>query len=422
MARLILAALFTVVLSSPVLAQDNWPQFRGLRGLGLSDERGLPAQWGPDQNLLWKTALPGPGTSSPIVHGERVFVTCYSGYGVGKADKGGDVKDLRRHLLCFGRGSGKRLWERVIEAKLPECEFTGPIVQHGYATSTPVTDGERVYVFFGRTGVLAFDLDGKQLWHVEVGTYLNGWGSGASPILYKDLVIVNASVESERLVALDRATGKEVWRVKGVGDCWSTPLLVEVPGGKTELVLSTAYATIGIDPDKGEKLWTCTGLATNQAGSSPVTRDGIVYLTGASVGGKRTMMAVRAGGKGDVSATHVVWTTKAGGGLASPLLLGEHVYFIAGTVWCVRADTGKIVYSERLYDANQEYASPVGADGKIILFTRRHGGFVLGGGPKLEQLAHNQLDDASDFSATPAVSAGRLFVRSNTHLYAIGPK
>jgi len=193
-------------------------------------------------------------------------------------------------------------------------------------------------------------------------------------------------------------------------------------GGKTELALSTAYATLGIDPDHGKELWRCEGLATSQAGSSPVARDGIVYLTGATVGGKRTMMAVRTGGRGDVSRTHVAWTQKAGGGLASPLLVGEHVYFIAGPVWCLRADTGKIVYFERLYDAKQEYASPVAADGKIILFTRRHGAFVLAAGPKLEQLAHNDLGDTSDFSATPAISAGHLFVRSNTHLYCIGKK
>ena len=148
----------------------------------------------------------------------------------------------------------------------------------------------------------------------------------------------------------------------------------------------------------------------------------VVYLTGASVNGKRTMMAVRAGGRGDVSATHVLWTQKAGGGLASPLLVGDHLYFIAGTVSCLRADTGKIVYTERLYDAKQEYASPVAADRKVILFTRRDGAFVLAAGPKLEQLAHNDLADRSDFSATPAISAGRMFVRSNTHLYCIGKR
>jgi outer membrane protein assembly factor BamB len=416
----VFSAAFTIAAWSNANASD-WPQFRGPSGVGISDERAVPIEWGQDRNLLWKVPLPGPGTSSPIVHGERLFITCYSGYGVAKG-KGGDVKDLRRHLLCFDCRSGTRLWERVVEPKLPECDFTGPIVQHGYATSTPATDGERVYVFFGRTGVLAFDLDGQPLWHVEVGKSLNGWGSGASPIVYQDLVIVNNSVENERLTALDRKTGKEVWRVKGIGDGWATPLIVDVPGGKTELILSTSAATLGIDPESGEKLWYCEGLATNQAGSTPVARAGVVYLTGASVNAKRTMMAVRAGGRGDVSATHVLWTQKAGGGLASPLLLGDHLYFIAGTVWCLRADTGKLLYAERLYDAKQEYASPVAAGDKIILFSRRDGAFVLGSGPKLEMLAHNDLGDGSDFSATPAISAGRLFVRSNTHLYAIGKK
>jgi outer membrane protein assembly factor BamB len=419
----LLVALSVGALCPAATAQvlsSSWPQFRGPGSLGISHERGVVIEWSKDRNVAWKVAIPGPGTSSPIVCGDRVFVTCYSGYGLQKG--GGEVKDLRRHVFCFDRTTGAQRWERVVEPKLPECEFTGPIVQHGYATSTPVTDGERVYVFFGRTGVLAFDLDGNPLWHVEVGKSLNGWGSGASPVVYKELVIVNASVESERLVALDRRTGKEVWRVKGIGDCWTTPIRVDVPGGKTELVLSTAEATFGIDPDSGEKLWRCEGLATNQAGSTPVTRNGIVYLTGASVNGKRTMMAVRAGGRGDVSQTHVVWTQKAGGGLASPLLVGDHLYFIAGSVWCLRADTGKIVYFERLYDAKQEYASPIAVNDKVIAFTRRDGAFVLGTGAKLEQLAHNDLGDASDFSGTPAVSNGSLFVRSNRFLYCIGDR
>jgi outer membrane protein assembly factor BamB len=401
-------------------AGADWPGFRGPKGLGLSDAKDLSITWGPDDNVLWKTKLPGPGTSSPVVWGDRVFLTCFSGYGL---KKGGDIKDLRRHVLCLDRKTGKILWDRPYAPKLPESEFNGYLNEHGYASSTPATDGERLYVFFGRTGVVALDLEGMPLWHVEVGKGLNGWGSASSPVLYKGLVIVNASVESSAVVALERETGKEVWRTKGIADCWSTPLLVDVPGGKVELVLNTADALVGIDPNDGERLWRCEGLETATASSTPVARAGVVYVSGAGFGNKRAVMAVRAGGRGEVTQTHVIWKQeKVGGNHTSPVLYDDFLYCVGGTVSCVRADTGQVVYQERLYDARQEYPSPVAADGKIILPTRRNGTYVLAAGAKYGLLAHNDLGDATDFNASPAVSDGQLFLRSNAYAYCIGKR
>src|SRR5262249_15160005 len=225
------------ILSLVVLAGADWPGFRGPHTDGVSDEHGLPIRWDDKENVVWKTRLPGPGASSPITWGDRVFVTCYSGYG-GAIGKKGDMANLRRHLVCLDRKTGKVLWQKDVAAQLPETDFARQVNQHGYVTSTPVTDGERVYAFFGRTGVFAFAFDGKELWHADVGKLINTFGTGSSLALYKNLVLVNATVESGALIALDKTTGKEVWRVKGIGDCWTTPLVVAGPGSKHENVFN----------------------------------------------------------------------------------------------------------------------------------------------------------------------------------------
>ena len=176
----------------------DWTQFRGPNGAGISAELNVPLTWSDTENLRWKVELPGPGSSSPIVIGDRIFVTCYSGYGVPKAS-GGDIKSLQRHLVCVSRSDGMIQWTKAVPGELPEDGYQGYISEHGYASSTPVTDGERVYCFFGKCGVVAFDLDGKQLWQIGVGKESGNrrWGSDASLILYKDSVIVNASEESQ---------------------------------------------------------------------------------------------------------------------------------------------------------------------------------------------------------------------------------
>ena len=188
---------FVVCFSLAASAADaaDWLQFRGPGGLGVSDDQNLPLEWSATKNLVWTTPLPGPGTSSPIVVGKRVYLTCYTGYGV-DAKNVGEMNDLKRHLLCIDRTNGKILWSKVFDPVLPEHKYDGEGSYHGYAASTPASDGERLVVFFGKSGVYCFDLDGKQLWHQTVGKGQSGWGSGASPMLYKNMVIVNASVES----------------------------------------------------------------------------------------------------------------------------------------------------------------------------------------------------------------------------------
>ncbi len=203
-----------LLLSVGVAGAADWTRFRGPNGSGISpDKQATPLTWSESENLKWKVQLPGPGLSSPIVVGNRVFVTCWSGYGV-DGQNPGDQKDLKRHLVCINRESGKEYWTQSIDPYLPEDRYAGMFAENGYASHTPVSDGERVYVFFGKTGVLAFDLDGKKLWQKSVGTEsgARGWGSASSLVLYKNLLIVTASAENEALVALNKETGEQVWK------------------------------------------------------------------------------------------------------------------------------------------------------------------------------------------------------------------
>src|SRR5262245_60855604 len=206
-----IACLFIVALWLCPTRGADLPQIRGPGGQEISDEKGLPTEWSAEKNIAWKVKLPGAGASCPVTQGDRVFVTCYSGYGINVKEPG-NMEELRRHLLCLDRATGNTKWTKEFEPTLPEHKYQGEGAYHGYAASTPIVDGDRLYVFFGKSGVYCFDLDGKEIWHATVGTKTNGWGSGTSPILYKDTLLINASVESGSIVALNKKDGKELWR------------------------------------------------------------------------------------------------------------------------------------------------------------------------------------------------------------------
>lgn len=416
---LALASLIALA-SAPAPAAD-WTQFRGPGASGVSDATGTSLRWSDTEGIAWKTDLPGPGASSPIVFGDRIFLTCYTGFGPGIS--GGDMASLQRHLLCLDRTSGKLLWNTPVAAELPEQERIRE--DHGYATSTPLADAGRVYVFFGKSGVFAFDHGGKQLWNTKVGSELNGWGSATSPVLHGELLLINASVESGSLVALDRKTGREVWRASGVNESWHAPALVTAPGGKTEVVMALNRRVLGFDADTGAQLWTCdTGIQWYMC-PTPVVSNGIVYLIGGR--GPTVTMAIRAGGRGDVSGSHVLWKTGKGSNVPSPILHGGHLYFAhenLGVALCVNASTGDVVYEERLTpNPGQIYASPVLADGKLYYFGRGGKAVVIAASPKLEVLADNSLEGGRGvFNATPAFDGSRLLVRSNRALYCLGER
>lgn len=411
-------AAMIVVISTVTLYSADWTQFRGQGGLGISDETGLPTKWSSTQNIIWKAEMPGPGASSPITLGDRVFITCYTGYGL--APNEGDQKDLVRHLFCLNRKTGDAIWHKKFQPKLPEHKYQGEGSYHGYTASTPTTDGERLYVFFGKSGVFCFDLDGTELWQATVGDRTNGWGSGCSPLLYKNLLIVNASVESGSLVALNKMNGEEVWRAKGIGWSWNTPLLV--PGKvKTELVVSIQNQVVSFNPDTGEELWRAEGVHRYVC-PSVVFHDDVVYV----IGGGHTSLAVRTGGSGDVSTSHGLWRLNKGANVSSPIYYKDHLYWTrdGSTVCCQNPATGEIVYDERLNPgAGRIWSSPVLADGKLYFVSQHNGTYVVAAQPKFELLAHNKFeDDDSRANASPAVSNGHLFLRTDRNLYCVGAK
>lgn len=284
-------ACFALLLGSTVAGSGwgEWTRFRGPNGLGKSEEKGLPVKWSATENIIWRTELPGAGASTPVTDGKRVYVTCYSGYGLSPAEPG-KMEDLMRHLVCIDRASGKILWNKDFKPLLPEHKYQGEGSYHGYAPSTPALDGNRLYAFFGKSGVHCMDLDGNPIWHASVGDRVNGWGSGASPVVYGDLLIVNASVESGSLVALDRKTGKEVWRADGVRAAWNTPMPVDAPDGKKELVVSTNSRLLAFDLATGKPLWNADGVHSYVC-PSVTAADGVVF----ALGGGSTSLAVRTG-------------------------------------------------------------------------------------------------------------------------------
>lgn len=420
MKRCTLVVLATFVAS--LAGAADWTQFRGPGGSGVGNAKGLPVTWSSTDNIVWRTKLPGPGTSSPIVIGKRVYVTCYTGYGLEPGK--GDMDSLMRHLVCIDRAKGNVLWTKDFKPALPESKYGpgGNESQHGYSSSTPASDGKHLYVFFGKSGVYCLDLDGNEIWQASVGKGTNGWGSSNSPVLHENLVLINASIESNALVALDKNSGKEVWRAKNIGSSWNTPVLVTTSSGGTEAVLSDNNAVIGFDPADGKELWRVGGFG-GYVCASVVAHKGVVYVvrTGAKSGG--SALAIKAGGRGDVAESHVLWRANGSSLVSSPVYEGGRLYWVSGPVRCVDAATGKeAVKPGRISGGDRLYASPLLADGKLYVMSIKDGGYVVDA-TTLQQLAHNTFaDDTSRVNASPIVSENHILLRTDQFLYCIGKK
>jgi outer membrane protein assembly factor BamB len=452
-------ALAVALVAQSLFASD-WSRFRGPNGSGISpDTAPAPTKWSDTENLKWKVKLPGPGSSSPIIVGKKVFVTCWSGYAMEARSAGGDVKNLKRHLVCLDRADGKVLWDKSVPAVMPEEEYRGMFAENGYASHTPCSDGEHVYVFFGKSGVLAYDLDGNELWHKSVGTQDDprSWGTASSPIVYQNLVIVPATIESSSLIALDKSTGDVVWKkeANGFGSTWGTPVLAK-NGDKTEIVFGVTGEIWSFQPSDGKLLWYCPYTDEQSMCSSVVTEDGTVFAIEGRSGGS---VAVKTGGSKDVSKTNVLWNGSDRGRIGTPLVFDHRLYWITGGVAnCIDAKTGEKIYQSRVGTGGggalaggpggdaprpgpgggrpggfggggrggmggQDYSSPVAADGKLYYITRAGETYVVPLQKEFKLLATNRFEsDKSGYSATPAISDGELFIRSNTHLYCVSEK
>lgn len=434
-----LVLLAAVALTVPPTHAD-WPRLRGPKGDGIAEGSKLPTTWSEKEHIAWKAKLPGPGSSSPIVVGDKIFVTCWSGYADGSSD---DASKLVRHLVCVSKADGKIVWDKTVPAVQPEDRAGGMLMEHGYASSTPVSDGQNVFVFFGKTGALAFDLDGKQLWQTSLGTGSNrkGWGSAASPILYKDSVIVTAFDEGGAMVALDKKSGKEIWRspAEGLDTVFSTPLV-----SGDDLLIPVPGELWSLNPDNGKLRWYATCSMGGNISPCVAVADGTAYITGGFP--TQGTAAIKIGGKGDVTKSNTVWSINSASYIPSPVLHDGYLYVIndAGFAMCIDARNGDDLWNrERVMEGGGGgtggpgrggpggggrrgggkpfYASPVLANGKLYCPSRKNGVFVVAAKPKYELLSKNVIaDDESQFNATPAVDGNRLILRSDTTLYSIG--
>ena len=441
--------LAVLVLSGVDLAAGNWPQWRGPSSRGVSQESGLPTTWGASDNLAWRAPLAGFGTSSPIVWGDRVIVTSQIGgtptVGAGhpqlarderalaerekpiggrrpETDRAGSDRDptaIGLVVEAFRRSDGQRLWEHKTRATGP---FSDLHEKHNLATPTPATDGERVYAWFGNGQVVALDMTGRMVWTRHLGKeyspFQTQWGHGSSPTLHGDLVIFLCDHRSASyLLALDVRTGKERWKVdRGSGRVsHSTPLVVTAPQGD-ELVVNSSERIDAYDPKTGKLLW-YTGSERQTPIPSAVFHDGRIFL---SRGYRNSdYLAIRPGGRGDVTATHVEWRAASGASYVPSIVYYDGLLYMTnevGVVTCADARTGDAVWRHRL--GGLFFASPVAGDGKIYLLSETGEAFVLRAGRSPEVLSRNEL--GGRFLASPAIAQGRLFLRSDDALFAVG--
>jgi outer membrane protein assembly factor BamB len=300
---------------------DGWTQFRGDSAAGVAGS-GVPTTWSDTENLAWKTNLPGKGSSSPVVYGDRIFVTAYSGYSQNASDPG-DRGDLKLHVVCLSIENGKILWDRQVDPAPEEQSASKRVADHGYASPTPCVDSSNVYAAFGPSGVVAFTQVGDFLWRQSVGTKTAGFGAASSPIVFEDLVIMNASIEDDAVYGLDKATGEVRWRTDEITRAWTTPTIVTLPDGEKEMVLNQKGAILGLDPRTGKKLWSCYGIQ-DYVVPCVVTDGDTVYCSG---GRSNMTFVVKAGGRGDVTDTHLVWDVSKGANVTSPLLDDGYLYW-----------------------------------------------------------------------------------------------
>ena len=422
--------------------EPNWPQWRGPGGNGVSYEKNLPTEWSDTKNIQWKTEIPGRGHSSPIIWDKKIFLTTSiegpivpgakavthirRGQEYRHPDSVGGDHSYTIKVLCLDRDTGKILWEKTA--------YEGAVYddrhrKNTFASGTPVTDGKYVWTLFDAEGVYCYDFDGKLVWKTSLGRFAKmGMGNGMSPVLYENLLILQCDQEDggpgSFITALDKLTGKEVWRVaRTQRKTWATPVLVRTQE-RTELIASGAESTVSYDPATGKELWQCEGVVSH-AIPSAVTGHGMVFVSGGSSGQPKLAIGIRLGGSGNLKGTpYVVWKYNKGTAyVPSPILYGDYLYLMtdAGLVTCLEARTGAVKYEGGRVPVPATFsASPVAFDDKILLTSEDGDTFVLKAGSTHEVIRTNSLGEP--VFASIAIGAGKLFIRGAKHLYCIGNK
>ena len=385
-----------------------WPRWRGPSGQGLVADGAYTDAWSPTSRVQWKSAVPGSGNSSPVVWGDQIFVTTARERG------------RRLSLIAFNRADGKVQWETFI----PQDGVEWVHDKNGYASATPATDGQRVYASFGRHGLAAFDLSGKLLWHRRFGVIDNYHGPAGSPVLYKDRIFLfqdqnSTPTQSAFVAAFDKATGKTLWQTKRTETVgWGTPVVIKT-GERDELIVSGQRRVAAYNPDTGGELWTVRGN-TYEVIPTPVVGHGLLF---ASSGRAGPTMAIRPGGSGDVTGSHVAWSTPKGSPFVpSGIVVGDLLYLVndmQSVLTVYEATTGALVYQSRLGIAQREgfSASPVAVNGKVFFTNDEGQTFVVQAGREFKLLHVNEL--GSRTLASPALVDGSWYWRTAEGMVAI---
>ena len=438
MKRALIFSLLSVMLPAPAVAGDTklnpldqWAQWRGPLGTGVAPRAHPPLEWSEDKNIRWKITIPGKGHSTPIIWGSRIFLTTAVPVGDAIASPrqhapGAHDNVVATHkqqfvVLAINRKNGAILWQRTLHTESPHetAHETG-----SWASNSPVTDGEHLFVSFGSSGIYCLDMDGSLVWKTNLGNMkiLHGHGEGSSPALYGDTLVLNWDHEGESfVVALDKRTGRQRWKVaRDEATSWSTPLIVEHEG-RPQVIVSATKRVRAYDLADGHVIWECGGLSGNVV-ASPVAADGMVYVANSYE--TRAMLAIRlAKAHGDITNTEAVaWTRQRDTPyVPSPVLYDGMLCFLKhyqGFLTCVNATSGETLFGrQRIGGIQNVYASLVGAAGRIYIVDRRGLTAVIAHSESFEVLARNQLNDS--FSASPAIVGGELYLRGERNLYCI---